>query len=106
MSMPSNPNPQTESDQHEVDFLKSELALSFTFSILAATKYEIGNRTSAERSIAHAEEAYSTVFQFLSDPNNSKRLANEEIRELTAESERVRERLDELRRNAANVLRR
>jgi len=103
MSIPSNSKPQTESDQHAVDFLKSELALCFTFSIVAATKYEAGNRKSAERSIAHAEEAYSTVFQFLSDPEHSKRLTQREIRELTAESERVRETLDGLRRNAANV---
>ena len=100
MSIPSNSKPQTESDQHAVDFLKSELALCFSFSIVATAKYKAGNRPSAERSIAHAEEAYSTVFQFLSDPNHSKRLTPLEIRELTAESERVRERLDELRRNA------
>jgi len=104
MSMPSNPKPQTESDQQEVDFLKSELALCFTFGVLAARKYEAGNRPSAERSIGHAEEAYSTVFKFLSDPNHSKRLTNEELRELTAKSEQVREGLDELKRNAANVL--
>jgi len=54
MSSPSHPKLQAESDQ---DFLTNEMALCFTFSILAAMKYEGGNRASVKRSIAHAEEA-------------------------------------------------
>ena len=94
MSSLSHPKLQAESDQDEADFLKSELALCFTFSILAAMKYEAGNRASVKESIAHAEETYATVFQFLSHPKRSSRLTDEEIRSLIAESERVREGLD------------
>ena len=96
MSMPSNPKPQTESDQHEVDFLKSELALCFTFGVLAARKYEAGNRPSAERSIGHAEEPYAAVLPLVSDRKHSKYLNDEAIQDFTAELQRLRERLDGL----------
>ena len=99
MSITPNPTPQNRSDEHEVDFLKSELALSLTFSVLAALKYEEGDEQSAERSIVHADEASSTVFQFLSDPKLYNRLTDEGLRELTLEAERVKKRLQLIRRN-------
>jgi hypothetical protein len=86
-----------ESDEQRVSFLKNELALGLTFSIRAATNYEAGNLTSAERSMSEAEEAYATVSRFLSDPKHSKRLTEEQARDITAELERLRDRLDGLR---------
>jgi len=89
---------QAESDRQRVNFLESELALCLTFSIRAATNYETGNRTSAERSISRAERAYATLARFLSDPKHSKRLTREQTRRMTAELERLRDRLDGLQR--------
>jgi len=86
-----------ESDEQRVSFLKNELALSQTFSALAATHYKAGNPASAERSMSDAEEAYATVARFLSDPKHSKRLTEEQVRNITAELERLRDRLDGLR---------
>src|SRR6266850_2380083 len=100
----STPNSISEdqSDEYEVNFLKSELALSLTFSVLAALKYDSGYRQSAEQSIIHANEASSTVFQFLSDPKLYNRLTDEGLRELTLEAGRVKKRLEVIRRNGTN----
>src|SRR5947209_8637009 len=102
MSITPNPTSQNQSDEHEIDFLKSELALSLTFSVLAAMKYEDGDQQSAERSIVYADEVSSTVFQFLSDPKLYKRLTDEGLRELTLEAERVKKTLEVIRRNGTN----
>ena len=99
MNTRPSPDPQTESYEHEADFLKSELALSLTFSVLAEIKYEDGNGPSAERSIVHAGEAYATVFTFLTDPRLNNRLTDHELHDLTLEAERVRKRLEVVRRN-------
>jgi hypothetical protein len=99
MSTTPNPTPQEKSDEHEIDFLKSELALSLTFSVLAALKYHHGEHQSAETSMAHADEASSTVFEFLSHPKLCNRLTDEGLRELTFEAELVKKRLELIRRN-------
>ena len=89
-------NIQADSDRHRVEFMKNELALCFTFSTIAARKYETGNQESAETSMANAEKAYETVIHFLSDRKHSTHLTQETIQEFTAELERLRERLDGL----------
>jgi len=98
MNTPSDPhaNLQAESDRHRLNLIKTELALCFTFSTIAARKYETGNRQTAAKSMANAEKAYETVIQFLSDPKHSKHLTGEERQGITAELERLRERLDRL----------
>jgi hypothetical protein len=88
---PEQPGPQ------RVEFLKSELTLCFTFLFVAAVKYEVGKKESAEESLANAEEVYSVVLLFVSDPKYSKHLTNEAINEFTAALERLRERLDGLK---------
>ena len=100
MSAPSDPfaNLQAESAQHRLNFIKTELALCFTFSIIAARKYDTGSQEFAAESMANAERAYETVIQFLSDPKHSKHLTVEESQDITAELERLRERLDRLQR--------
>jgi len=87
---------QADFDEHRLDFIKTELALCFTFSIIAARKYETGNQESGAQSMANAEKAYETVIRFLSDPKHSKHLTGEESQDITAELERLRERLDGL----------
>ena len=98
MSTPSDPhaNLKANLDRHRVEFMKSELALCFTFSTIAARRYETGDEESAKKSLANAEKAYETVILFLSDPKHSKHLTAEESQDITAELERLRERLDGL----------
>jgi hypothetical protein len=88
---PGQPDPQ------RVEFLKSELTLCFTFLFVASVKYEIGKKESAEESLANAEEVYSSVLLFVSDPKYSKHLTNESIQEFRAGLERLRDRLDGLK---------
>ena len=88
---PGRPGPQ------RVEFLKSELTLCCTFLFVAAVKYEVGKKESAEESLANAEEVYSSVLPFVSDPKYSKHLTNEAIKEFTAGLRRLRERLDGLK---------
>ena len=88
-----------ESSYRRLEFIKTELKLCFTFSTIAARKYETGNQESGARSIAKAEKAYETVIQFLSDPKHSKHLTGEERQNITAELERLRQRLDRLIRS-------
>jgi hypothetical protein len=82
-------------------FLKAELDLGFTFTTIASHRYETGYKESAGKSILNAEKAYDTVVRFLSDPKHSTRLTGTEIRDLTAQLERLREKLVELDRCGA-----
>ena len=85
-----------------IEFIKGELGLCLTFCVLAAIKYNAGNRNSAERSIDHAEKAYAAVALFLSHRSRFKGLSAGEIQELTADAKRVREKLDALRMRVTN----
>ena len=98
MSTPSDPYPNLQAglDRHRVEFMKSELALCFTFSTIAARRYESGDQESAKKSMANAEKAYETVIHFLSDRKHSTHLTQETVQQFTAELEQLRERLDEL----------
>jgi len=99
VNTPSDPyhsNLQADVDRHWVGFMKSELALCFTFSNIAARRYESVDQESATKSMANAEKAYETVIQFLSDPKHSKHLTAEESQDITIELERLRDRLDGL----------
>ena len=100
MSVPPDPSAKlrAEVDSNRVNFLKTEVALGLTFAAVAARHYETGNHESAERSVANSEKAYETASRFLSDPKHLQHLAEEEVRELTGELERLRERLDGLGR--------
>jgi len=99
MSAPSDPyeSLQAASNRHRVQFLKNELALCLSFSLIAARKYETGNQESAEKSMANAEKAYETVRKILSDRKHSTHLTEETIQESTWKLERLRDKLDGLR---------
>ena len=92
MTTPSDP------ERAHARFLKAELDLGFTFTAIASQRFEIGYKESAGKSMLNAEKAYETVVRFLSDPKHSTRLTNIEIRDLTAQLERLREKLAELDR--------
>jgi len=80
-------------EPNRASFLRTELELAFTFSTIAATKYDAGNPASAELSVANAERAYQTVDRYLSDPKYSQHLTLEEMSDLTGELRRLRDRL-------------
>lgn len=98
MSIPSDPSSKLQAESYRVDFLKGELALCFMFSLIATARSDAGDWESAERSSSNAETAYSTALRFLSDTKHSKHLTGEEIQDIAAELEQLRERLDGLQR--------
>ena len=79
-------------------FLRAELDLGFTFTTIAYQRYETGFQESAGKSLMNAEKSYETVTRFLSDPKYSKRLTAAEMCDLTADLERLREKIAQLER--------
>ena len=98
MSTPAEPfaRAQAKSVHQWIEFIRSELGLCLTFGFLAAIKFQAGNRYSAERSLDHAEETYTTLLLFLSNPARCEHLSAEQIQEFTGEAKWLRERLDRL----------
>jgi hypothetical protein len=80
--------------RNRMDFLRTELGLSFTFVDLADTHYKAGASEKAHGSIVSAEMAYSTMLRFMSDPEYANSISREERQELTAGLENLRKRLD------------
>ncbi len=86
----------TMNDSH-ADFLKADLEICFTFATVAETNFRIGHSESAESAIEKAQRGFNTVQRLLSDPAHGKYLTDEEIQNITAELERLRARIDEVR---------
>jgi hypothetical protein len=53
------------SQQARTDFLKTELALCFTFLKLASTEFEFGDLAHASRALQKAKTGYATIARFL-----------------------------------------
>ena len=85
-----------ESNNEHADFMNVELTLCFTFADVAETNHKIGHTESANSAISKAEQGYATLRKFILNPNHSRRLTNEDLRRITAEMQRLRERLDAL----------
>jgi hypothetical protein len=104
VNTPSDPfaSLQAALNRHRVHFLKNELALCLTFSLIAIHRYETGDPESAVKSMGKAEKAYEAVRQVLSDPRHSKHLTDEVIQDITLELKRLRGRLDEVRQRFKN----
>ena len=87
---------ESAGDATHARFLKAELALGFTFTTIASQRHETGFKEAAEKSMMNAEKSCETVTRFLSDPKHTKRLTDVDIRDLTAELERLRKELMKL----------
>jgi hypothetical protein len=60
-----------KSQHARADFLRSDLALSFTFANPAITELEMGDRAAAERVLGKAIEGHATIARFLPDVENA-----------------------------------
>ena len=89
---------RVESAQRRVDLLRAQLASCFTFADVAETEHNTGHEQIAARSLAHAEEGCSTLVHSLSNPKHLRRTKCEDEKELLADTESLRCKLDELRR--------
>ena len=61
---------RSETDENRIDFLRTDLALCFTFIDLAKTEIEIGDRDAAMRVCSKAEDGYATIARFVPEVNN------------------------------------
>jgi hypothetical protein len=65
---------------------------------VAETEFQIGNHEQSRQSVRHAEQGYSTLKRFLSDPKHSDHIPDEKREEFAAEVKRLRAALDKLGR--------
>jgi hypothetical protein len=84
-----------ETGQTQLDFIRTDLDVCFTFATVAETAYRIGNPENAKRPLAEAEKGYSTLLRFVAQMTG---LAPQDQSDLESKLKRLRERLDELRR--------
>jgi hypothetical protein len=61
---------RAETEENRIDFLRTDLALCFTFIDLAKTEIETGDRDTAMRVCAKAEDGYATIARFVPEVNN------------------------------------
>lgn len=61
---------RAKSEENRMDFLRTDLALCFTFTDLAKTEIEIGDRDAAMRVCSKAEDGYATIARFVPEVNN------------------------------------
>jgi len=86
---------QAEANRNRIDFLRTELEMSFTLAGIAEIEQERGE-PHAVQSLRDAETGYATLVRFLSDPKHSKHMTEQERLELAAGIERLRAKLDSL----------
>jgi len=87
---------QSAFHNRQAEFLKIELETCSRSANLASMMYQAGNRNSAERIIADAEQGYATVLRFLADTQYSKHLTIKATQEFTATMKGLRKVLDGL----------
>ena len=85
-----------EPDPPEVDFLSSQFRLCFEFVENAATRLQQRKKDAAAKAIAHAEEGYQALNDYLTDPTYILPLTADQAGEFKAELQRLRQRLDGL----------
>jgi hypothetical protein len=85
-------------DGDRLEFLRTEIRLSFTLSEMAETEYDIGEREAGDRSLAHSEHGYATLRRFLTDPKHTRHLTQDQFQELNDGVQNLRQRLDDVRR--------
>jgi hypothetical protein len=87
-------DPKAASERNLVDFIRTDLALCFTFAHLAETELRMQDREAAQRILEKAEIGYDTIARFLPDVPNAEQ-KYEIGRKLTA----LRARIDTLQRS-------
>jgi len=100
LSDPANRTTNETNDSH-AGFFKAKLDLCFTFADIAETNFRICHSESGENAMSKAELGCATAQRLLSDPEHANHLADEEIRKITVELERLRARIAEVRQRFA-----
>ena len=77
--------------------MRTEVTTCLTLLGLAETERSIGFHEAAARSLGHAEEGYSTLVRYLSDPKHARHITDLERQELVGGMKQVKDKLDELK---------
>src|SRR4051794_5070834 len=86
---------RAKSEESRMDFLRTDLALCFTFTDLAKTEIAAGDRDAAIRVYAKAEDGYTTIAHFVPEVRSAEH-RNEitrRLRELRAVLDVLQQRL-------------
>lgn len=86
---------RAETERLRLDFIRTDLEVCLTFAAVAETAYSMRHREHGERTVASAENGYSTLLRFFSQ---AKGLTPETERELPSKFKHLREQLDRLQR--------
>ncbi len=92
-----NRNPADRFAPYRTELLINDLATGLMFASVAATKHDT-NPESSEWALAHAEISYQSALLFLATTKNSDSVLPEEIKKITAHTERLREKIEEAKR--------
>ena len=84
-----------KTEKARIDFIRTDLEALFTFASIVESAYTSGHREHAERTLAAAENGYSTLLRLFTQARG---LTAEVERELESKLAQLRERLDGLRR--------
>ncbi len=84
-------------DANRVEFLRTDLSVCFTMIRVAETESRIGSNQAAERSLRDAEKGYRSLQRLLNDPKHAQHMRDEDLRQLTAELERLGQELERVR---------
>lgn len=86
---------QAEANRRRIEFLRTELEMSFTLASVAEVEQERGELHAAQ-ALRDAETGYATMVRFMSDPKHFHHMTEQERMELAAGLERLRAKLDSL----------
>jgi hypothetical protein len=81
---------QDDFEQARLDFIRTDLWVCLTFATVAETRYSMGHREHAERTLAAIEKGYTTLVRFFSQAEG---LTAEEKSELWSKFQQLGERL-------------
>ena len=81
------------SDENLMAFLRTEVDVGLTLAGVAKTSLGMGHE-SWERSVQHAEDAYTEVVGFLINPQYAERISDEQRRKIEVGMDRLRKALD------------
>src|SRR4051794_15843777 len=81
--LPSRSELQARTEENRMNFLRTDLALCFTFADVAKTEIATGDREGAMTACAKAEDGYGTIARFALDVTDTEH--RNEIRQKLAE---------------------
>src|SRR5215475_447379 len=94
---PSQQNLRSDLRRNMLEFLRAEIALSFTLAAVAENQFISGEASHAKHTLRLAERGCATAERFLSDAKYNRYIEGEEQVQLQAQVHELRGELDKVR---------